>query len=78
MNVREIFNNIIKPNVGHIVTIKKAKEEWNGKKFITSDLVGKLKEYELYTNGDGSISIWFNVNDHSYDVTNKDFYFENK
>lgn len=43
MNVREIFNNIIKPNVGHIVTIKKAKEEWNGKKFITSDLIGKLK-----------------------------------
>lgn len=33
MNISEIFNNLVKPNIGRTVTIKE--KEWNGKEFIT-------------------------------------------
>ena len=34
MNITEIFNILVKPNIGHTVTIKNAKEGWFGKEFI--------------------------------------------
>lgn len=80
MNIEEIFNNSVKPNVGHTVTIKNAEEEWNGKEFITNDVTGILEGCETYTDyaNDGSISFYLKVDGNNYEVTDKDFYFTDK
>lgn len=78
MNISEIFDTLIKPNIGHTVTIKE--KEWNGKEFITNDITGILEECETYTDygNDGSMSFYLKVNGDNYEVTDKDFYFEDK
>ena len=77
MNITEIFNNLVKPNIGHAITIKNAKEGWFGKEFITNDVTGILEECETYIDyvNEGSMSFYLKVNGNIYDVTDKDFYF---
>ena len=75
MNITEIFNILVKPNIGHTVTIKNAKEGWFGKEFIhNEDVTGILEGCETYEN-DGSMSFYLKVNGNTYDVTYRDFYF---
>ena len=48
MNITEIFNILVKPNIGHTVTIKNAKEGWFGKEFIhNEDVTGILEECNI-------------------------------
>ena len=78
MNITEIFNILVKPNIGHTVTIKNAKEGWFGKEFIhNEDVTGILEGCETYTDyvNDGSTSFYLKVDGNTYDVTDRDFYF---
>ena len=77
MNITEIFNILLKPNIGHTVTIKNAKEGWYGEKFVISDVTGILEECNTYKDhvGKGPMSFYLKVNGDIYDVTDRDFYF---
>lgn len=78
MNITEIFNILVKPNIGHTVTIKNAKEGWFGKEFIhNEDVTGILEECNTYKDhvGKGPMSFYLKVNGDIYDVTDRDFYF---
>lgn len=75
-NFTNIFNNMFKAMIGCKVTIKNAKETWNGEDFTYTDLTGILEESKVYTNNNGSKSFYFTVNSQTYDVTNMDFKFE--
>lgn len=77
MNITEIFNILVKPNIGHTITIKNAKEGWYGEKFVISDVTGILEGCETYTDyvNDGSMSFYLKVDGNTYDVTYRDFYF---
>lgn len=78
MNISEIFNNLVKPNIGRTVTIKNAKEGWFGKEFShNEDVTGILEKCETYTEHvcKGPMSFYLKVNGDFYDVTNRDFYF---
>ena len=75
LNIEKIFSDAVNPNIGHAVTIKRVNEEWNGKEFITNDVTGILEDYEIYTEEDGSMSLYLKVDGNTYNVTNRDFYF---
>ena len=77
MNITEIFNILVKPNIGRAVTIKRVNEEWNSKEFICNDVTGILEGCETYTDyvNDGSISFYLKVDWNTYNVTDRDFYF---
>lgn len=81
MNIVEIFNILVKPNIGRTVTIKNAKEGWFGKEFIhNEDITGILEGCETYIDyaDEGSMLFYLKVNGNNYEVTDKDFYFEDK
>ena len=80
LNVDKIFTDAVNSNIGRAVTIKRVNEEWNGKEFIANDVTGILEGSETYTDyvNDGSMSFYLKVNGDIYDVTDKDFYFEDK
>lgn len=75
LNVEKIFSDAVNPNIGRAVTIKRVNEEWDGKKFIRNDVTGILEDYETYTEEDGSMSFYLNVDGNTYNVTDRDFYF---
>ena len=75
LNIEKIFSDAVNPNIGRAVTIKRVNEEWNGKEFITNDVTGILEDYEIYTEEDGSMSLYLKVDGNTYNVTNRDFYF---
>ena len=77
MNISEIFDTLVKPNIGRAVTIKKIEEKQNGKEFITNDITGILEGYETYVDyiGEDSMSFYLKVDGNTYDVTDRDFYF---
>lgn len=77
MNISEIFDTLVKPNIGRAVTIKKIEEKQNGKEFITNDITGILEGCETYVDyiGEGSMSFYLKVDGNTYDVTDRDFYF---
>ena len=79
LNVTKIFTDAINPNIGRTVTIR-IEEKWNGKELITNDVTGILEGCETYIDyaDEGSMLFYLKVNGNNYEVTDKDFYFEDK
>lgn len=80
LNVEKIFTDTVNSNIGRTVTIKRVNEEWNGKEFIGNDVTGILEGCETYTDyvNNGSMSFYLKVDGNTYNVTDRDFYFEDK